>query len=60
MGVTCSLAGIVTLEVFGVVPVSSLQKIDRMLDDGNLTNGYVFVEGPVDNPYFLQFVVTCH
>jgi len=60
VGVTCTLAGIVTLEVYAGVPVSSLQKIDKTLDDGNLTTGYVFVAGPVDNPNYLQFVVTCH
>ena len=59
VGVTCSLAGIVTLEVYNAVPVSSLRKIDENLDDGDLSMEYVFVSGSVTNPNFLQFVVAC-
>jgi general secretion pathway protein G len=59
-GSTCSLTGIVTLEGYTAVPVTSLQKIDGVLDNGNLSNGYVFAEGDVNNPSYLQFVVTCH
>ncbi len=39
----CSVAGIVTLEVYNAVPHSSLQKIDSILDDGNLSTGNVFL-----------------
>ncbi|MDD5729610.1 MAG: prepilin-type N-terminal cleavage/methylation domain-containing protein [Candidatus Omnitrophica bacterium] len=58
-GTNCSMAGIVTLEDYGAIPVSSVQKVDSILDDGNLSNGYVFVAGSVNNPDYLQFVVTC-
>ncbi|MDD5668718.1 MAG: prepilin-type N-terminal cleavage/methylation domain-containing protein [Candidatus Omnitrophica bacterium] len=59
IGVSCAMAGIVTMESYGAVPVASLQAIDRILDDNNLTTGYVFVSGNVTNPDYLQFVVTC-
>ncbi|MCX7927165.1 MAG: type II secretion system GspH family protein [Candidatus Omnitrophica bacterium] len=58
--VRCSLAGIVTLEVYGAISVKALQEIDRVLDDGNLSSGYVWVEGPINNPSYLQCLVTCH
>jgi len=60
MGITCALSGVVTLESYGAVPVASLQKIDSVLDEGDLSNGYVFVEGDVSNPSYMQLVVTCH
>ena len=60
VGITCTLAGIVTLEVYGVVPISSLKRIDKFLDNGDLTSGYVFVAGDINNPNYLQFVVVCH
>jgi general secretion pathway protein G len=59
VGVTCSLSGVVTLESYGAVPQPSLQKIDSVLDNGNLADGYVFVEGDVSNPNYLQVVVIC-
>lgn len=57
VGVTCSVAGIVTLEVYNTVPASSLRKIDENLDDGDLSTGYVFL---VSGDRYLQFIVTCH
>ncbi len=60
VGTTCSLSGIVTLEAYGAVPVASLEKIDVFLDDGDLSTGFVFVEGDLTDPDYLQFVVTCH
>ncbi len=58
-GSNCNLAGIVTLEDYGAIPVSSVQKIDQVLDNGDLSTGYVFVAGNVSNPDYLQFVVIC-
>jgi general secretion pathway protein G len=65
-GISCGLAGVVSLEVYGAVPVSSLKKIDEVLDDGNLDTGNVFTEtvstgglgDPVD-PDYLQYIATC-
>ncbi|MBE3572851.1 MAG: hypothetical protein IMW95_07855 [Moorella humiferrea] len=42
-GTTVSKAGIVTLEDYGRIPRASLEAIDRLLDDGDLSRGYVFI-----------------
>lgn len=41
---TVSKAGIVTLEDYGRIPRESLEAIDRILDDGDLSKGYVFYQ----------------
>jgi len=36
-----------------------VQKIDEVLDDGNLTLGKVHISGAVDNPNYLKLFVVC-
>jgi len=43
-GTTVSKAGIVTMEDYGRIPRASLEAIDRVLDDGDLSRGYVFYQ----------------
>ncbi len=64
-GTTVSKAGIVTLEDYGRIPRASLEAIDRILDDGDLSRGYVFYQNGGNFGYpdsgtgqgFLQVVV---
>jgi general secretion pathway protein G len=62
-GTICNPAGIVTLEVYGAVPLSSLLAIDRIIDDGNLDTGSCYREYPIsgqaDNPDWLTYMATC-
>lgn len=44
IGMSVSKAGIVTLEDYGRIPRESLEAIDRTLDDGDLSKGYVFYQ----------------
>ena len=55
-------AGIVTLEDYGRIPKESLEAIDRALDDGDLSKGYVFYQeggnkGYTNGQGYLQVVV---
>ncbi|HRZ14213.1 MAG TPA: prepilin-type N-terminal cleavage/methylation domain-containing protein [Candidatus Omnitrophota bacterium] len=56
----CALAGVVTLEVYGAVPVASLTKVDEVLDDGNLSTGKLYTEGGTPAaPSYVQYIATC-
>jgi general secretion pathway protein G len=58
-GKTCSLAGVVTLEAqSGAIPIESLQKIDKVLDNGDLDSENVYQVIAGTNLY-LNYVVAC-
>jgi general secretion pathway protein G len=50
---------VVSLEDYGGVPDSALEKIDTILDDGNLLQGSVFIRGDPANPDYLVYEISC-
>jgi general secretion pathway protein G len=64
---SCSFVGMLTFETHhDGPPLSVLLKIDKILDDGNLTTGKVFgvngTTGVVDgvNPDFINYIIVCN
>jgi general secretion pathway protein G len=55
----CTRLGTVTLEIYGAIPQQSLQRIDQILDDGDLTKGGIYVYSAP--PYeFLNYNAACY